>query len=194
MYFNESSVTNGLGTYLNLLDDFKNTNVVDNDDFKKKFKGFYKLRQKSREFYDAYFSFMENHKNNEPTYRETLEYFYNNFREVHYSFCSKLIATINPNRPILDQFVLRWMGYSKMDQTTPAKKRIDYYVNVYEKIEKEYNDHLIKPHLQKAISKFDDLFPEYSCLTSIKKIDCFIWSLADGKIPSILEYCEISGK
>ena len=93
---------------------------------------------------------------------------------VEASFTSKMIATLDPNRPIWDSIVLERLGL-RLKGTT-AKAKLENAVGVYESIEGWYADYLATEDAARNIALFDVLLPDYAWLTPVKKVDFLLWS------------------
>jgi len=86
----------------------KKVDVSTNREFKKRFNGFYRIRQRTPEFYDGFYKKLEASKEGKcPTFAEVLDYFWQQSHRIEASFSSKLVATINPELPVWDKEVLR---------------------------------------------------------------------------------------
>lgn len=195
MIYDKNKISLGLDIYLKIMDQVNNTNVYDNSNFRKMFIGYYKLRQKSQYFYDVYFEYMEKCKGNIPLFETALRYIYEKTGEVHYSFCSKLIATLDPSSPILDQYILKHCGFSILNSSVNAEERIKYYTNVYYTILSEYEDALINSYfIKKFIKEFNEEYPKYAQISNMKKIDCLLVTKGTQRsIPYLknMQYLEI---
>ena len=149
-------------------------------EFRKLFNGFYKIRQKSQEWYDKYYELLEKQKNEQRTFEEILIQLNNVKPSVEVSFTSKLIATINPDMPIWDQYVLRNLGL--MDEWTKCnadskEERIKKAVEIYEKIQALYLEFQLSDEGKKCIEVIDEVLPQYADrITNTKKIDYILWS------------------
>ena len=193
----------GLDTYNNIMEQFPNTIVSEDPSFQKTYKNFYKMQRFcSNEFTDVYFSFLEKHKNSnsKPTFIDALKYLYDTGKRrkdgklvYEFSFVSKLLATLDPNLPVWDQNVLSKFGKKNPAIYIPKAKRKDETIEErkekaktrrIKKAEKIYNDltEWYKYFIESYeginwIKEFDDKYPNYSNITSTKKIDLILWSL-----------------
>lgn len=99
---------------------------------------------------------------------------------IEVSFVSKLMATVDPNLPIWDQYVIRNLGYEKVwkrSTMAPKEQRIKIAVEIYEAIKQWYKNYI---HTEKGVSciqAFDRALPKYADkLTDVKKLDYLLWS------------------
>lgn len=189
--FDISKLIVGLDKYKQIMALVQKTNVFYDMNFRTLFCGYYKLRQKSKQFYDVYFEYMESCKKKIPTFETALKYLYKKTGEVHYSFCSKLIATLDPSSPILDQYVLRHCGFAIIGSTVKAEERIKYYTDVYYSILSEYEDALNNSsYVKDFIQQFNNYCPEYSDINDVKKIDCMLVTKGTNRAISYLKHLE----
>ena len=92
-------------------------------------------------------------------------------REVSYG--SKLIATEDPNRPVIDFFVRK-----ELDITPPDRNSDDFvddWCSIYVEIEKIYGEVLAGNDGRDFVKQFDEVFPSLKDLTPVKKIDILLW-------------------
>lgn len=175
-----------------IMDYLRIQEMVDSDDFcsskfKKQYNHFYRIRQKPESWYNAYYDLFFKCKNNPMAFEEIITELYKVTGELHASFGSKMLATLNPNKPIWDQYVLQWLGFIKNDPKDNIQ-RIKYYASIYEQIENEYNAHKNDKNIIESIRQFDSLIPEGKNISTTKKIDFMLWSNRSDRTVSIFEY------
>lgn len=152
----------------------KKSDLTKNEEFKKSFNGFYRIRQRKREFYDALYWFLENHKNGNPSFKDALTYFYQKFERIEPSFSSKIVATINPNLPIWDSEVLKRLNIQKPNAYLNKERRIEETLKIYQKIVDWYSIFLNTKEGKNMIKLFDDKIGPTN-ITPLKKIDLILW-------------------
>lgn len=176
--------------------------VSTDTDFQKAYSGYYFPAQVKQDFKDFYFDYMETCRKDIPTFSDALQCIYENSGAVHYSFTSKLMHTLNPNYPVLDKHVLRLLGFQLMDarligknvpdyqakKDADAKRRIEYYCGVFDKVTAEYKKYKNEAFMRDAISQFDEKFPDFSGLSYTKKVDILLFRLRKERAVSILDY------
>lgn len=99
-----------------------------------------------------------------------------------FSLCSKLLHTVNPNSPIYDSKVRKYLS---------AEKGMDFWFNTgknnnkttQEKIEHDwkilcewYEKFLDSKDGKEWVDWFDNNFPSYNSISDYKKIDCIIFA------------------
>jgi len=138
--------------------------------FQKFFNGFYRMRQRPANFYQCYYSYLERNKNNlNLTFEDVVTYLYQKTGSIHASFSSKLLATVNPDMPIWDKFVLQNLGLRAPYYY--EKDRLQKTIRLYREICDWYQS-------EEAIDKlksFDKLFPNTN-ISNVKKIDFMLWA------------------
>ena len=151
----------------------KNIDISKDEEFQKTFDAFFKVRrdEKWRREYYNYFQKVKNNK--DIKFEEILNHLKDSTGNIEASFSSKLLATINPNMPIWDQFVLKYYDI-KIEDNNPKERIKDITEKYYEIIEKE-NEELQKEDIKEAIKQFREDFKEYN-LSDIKILDFMIWS------------------
>ena len=102
----------GISQYLDIMELFNKVNVAKHRAFQKKYNHFYRVRQRSKDFYLIYFDYMENLKTKRPSFADVIIYLHSKLGRFEPSFSSKLLATIDPNQPIWDAFILKNINIS----------------------------------------------------------------------------------
>ena len=97
---------------------------------------------------------------------------------IEASFSSKMIATIDSDKPIWDQYVLQ-MGLELKGKN--PRERVENAILIYDRIERWYKDYLTTEEARKNIKEFDRWLPSYSWIPDIKKIDYLLWSKREEK-------------
>jgi hypothetical protein len=188
-------IKKGVEDYLKIKGKFDDhtVNLATNRDFQRTYNGFYKVIFRPEMFYKDYYSFMEKHKDNIPSFTDALRYFLNQYDKLEASFSSKLLHTIKPSLPIWDKYVLKHFFsvqdeyiFEYLDRNFIVKKcdketRIRYASNVYEDLKIKYNNFLETKESDEWIELFENYYPKYKDdITRIKKIDFIIWAV--GKL------------
>ena len=149
--------------------------VTSDRDFRSDFKSFYRVRR-GEEWCESFFSILECEKNNPvPSFREVLAEIHDRTGRIEASFSSKLVATIDADRPVWDRHVLANLGlkppYSSMD----TRRRLDRCSELYSKILKWMSTAIQQDSFAEWRRRFDGAFPQFKHVTDIKKLDLFLW-------------------
>lgn len=163
----------GLKTYKEIQDTFNKIDVSTDKDFQKKFNGFYKVRRDNnwRKYYYDLFEKVKKDPNIQ-TFEYILNSIYQGTGKFEPSFSSKMLATLNSDHPIWDQYVLKNTG---IKAPSIKSRNINSLVATYKKIEYQYTTYLKTPDGKNCITVFDKTFPKYNWINDVKKIDFFLW-------------------
>jgi hypothetical protein len=95
-----------------------------------------------------------------------------------FSFVTKMLSTIDPQRPVYDREVARMFGYTQLPGGEFADK-FKIYLDRYQHIEDSYRQILSDNLLPATFSAFDEAFPQHD-LSDVKRLDFIFW--AAGKV------------
>lgn len=144
---------------------------IKNNDFQKNFNSFYNVRRDENWRKKYYNYFEKNKKRKDIRFSEILEAI-SDSNSVESSFASKMLATINPEKPILDKNILNYFGF-KIEGLN-REKRIKCAIDVYDKIEKEYKKMLKDNTVKNTIMELKKLLGQYE-LSDTKVLDYILW-------------------
>lgn len=108
----------GLKRYKKTISDLNRYDVSQDNDYQKNFVAYYKVRR-DKDWLDKYFKYLQDNKQNKSlTFEEVFDFLSSIEHNTKYgkkcteevSFSSKLLATINPEYPILDYNVKSFLG------------------------------------------------------------------------------------
>ena len=168
-------IQSGLVTYCEIMNWFKETDVSKDYKFQRRYKGFYRVRRDD-DWAKIYFDYFQKVKNTNITFKEIINYLFEQTGRVEASFASKMLATINPNMPIWDQEVLDKLGFKQTYQYNKDKQLKDAIDN-YERIVNWYKDNITSNYIE----EFDTNFPDYKHISKVKKIDFILWGVRNKK-------------
>ncbi len=163
----------GIDQYLAIMEMFPAVDVSVDRAFQRQFNAFYRIRQRTEKWYSEYYSFMESRKNNPVRFEAVLDHIYGILGRYEPSFSSKLAATLDPNEPVWDKYVLRNTG-----QKAPyysACKKLERAKNVFENVRKWYTKHMQSAEGKMMIEVFNNMVKEHDRITNIKKVDFILW-------------------
>lgn len=172
--FNKEALKVGLKKYVEIMEYLYKTDVSRDKEFQKLYNHFYRMRQRSSEFYQIYYDYMEKMKYNETilSFEDIFYYIKKETNRCEASFSSKLFATLDPDKPVWDMFVLENLGIKKIYAS--AKNREQKIVEAYQQICQWYDDFLGSEEAVLVIQIFDEMFPNMK-ITDTKKVDLFLW-------------------
>lgn len=164
----------GLDKYSFIMNRFREVDVSKDGDFQRVFNSFYKVRR-NLEWRQKYYAFFKNNKGRQIDFADIITWLYNQTGNVEASYSSKILSTLDPNRPIWDQYVLKNLNF-KHTSHNQYEKMVNA-IKVYSAIENWYSEFLQTNNAAECITAFDEVFPAYTWVTNIKKIDFFLWSM-----------------
>ena len=145
--------------------------------FQRKFKAFYKVRQRPKEWYEKYFASMQDWKGTNPTFDEVLDHLNILLSRYEPSFSSKLVATLDPEQPVWDKFVLKNTRTKEPSYT--SKQKFEEAKAAYKGIQKWYQQFLSSRDGKLVKSVFEQIVPEHAKITDLKKVDFVLWQMRD---------------
>ena len=164
----------GLDKYQFIMDTAKRVDVSKDIEFQRMFNGFYRVRR-DETWRKSYYEIFERMKYYEATFAEIITYLYEKTGNIEASFSSKLLATLNPDKPIWDQYVLQNLSLELKGKT--QEQKLDNAICLYNEIEKWYDEFLGTDKAKEYINEFDEMLPNYKWVSSVKKIDTVLWSI-----------------
>lgn len=167
----------GIQKYLTLMEQLDQIDVSTDMAFQRIYNGFYRVRQRQRDWYEAYYSLMEQRKGSKPKFAEILDHLHRVTNRFEPSFASKLVATLDPARPVWDVHVLRNIG-----QEAPAyhsRTKIEDAKYCYSQIENWYQRFLASAQGTDWVGIFNEQVQESARLTDLKKVDFILWQMRD---------------
>jgi len=169
-----------LPTYLKIMAEAGREDFRATDGFRTMYNGYYRVRQKPKEWYDRYFALMESQRTAQLSFEDLLRKLYDVKPSVEVSFASKLIATVDPGCPIWDQYVLKNLGLWEPWQagtSFPFERRVELAGMIYRTIQEWYRQYLASPEGVDCVARFDSALPHYrDKVSAVKKIDFFLWT------------------
>ena len=164
----------GLDKYQYIMQQVHVTNVAVDIDFQRIFNGFYIIRR-NESWRKSYYEYFEDVKNSKPTFEKIITYLYECTGNIEPSFSSKMLATIFPEKPIWDRYVVQNLNVQLVGTT--KEEKLNNAISIYADMEKWYAVFLKTEKGKECISEFDRVLPDYRGISSIKKIDCILWSI-----------------
>lgn len=174
-----NSAKPGISKYLRLMQALYAVDVSQDSQFQTLYKGFYRVRQKPHAWYAVYFGLMEQCKGRQHDFSSILHQLRDQIGNNAYepSFSSKLVATLDPWRPVWDEHVLQNTGHTPPSYTSPSKH--SDAVEAYMSIIDWYEQFMRSEEARCWVSIFNEQIAEYYKITDIKKVDFILWQLRD---------------
>lgn len=168
-----------INDYLAIVEAVRQTGFIADKDFQKKFNAFFRIRQRSNAWYEEYYKLLREQVKAKRPFECILKALYNVNGKIEVSFSSKLIAAVDPTRPIWDRNVLGKLGcaqeWDDVAKKTPAE-RIERAARIYNCMDKAYDKFIASEEGKACIGKFDRILPRYKDkLSNVKKVDYILW-------------------
>jgi hypothetical protein len=165
----------GVSKYLEIMELFPKVSVAENGDFRRNFNAFYRVRQRPREWYTVYFSYMQKVRDNKPSFANVLDYLYRSTGRYEPSFSSKLVATLDPDQPVWDIWVIK--NTRTRVPTYTSKGKVEEAKAAYQAIQAWYRQFLNSKEGELVVRSFDRIVPEHGRITNLKKADFVLWQM-----------------
>jgi len=171
--------------YVSLRERLHKGNITNDQEFIKDFKGFWTMNaaRPDHDFFEKYFHYLEkNKKNQRIPLLDVIKILYNNTKnhKVYFSFSSKLVHMINPNKPIYDARIQSFYFLPNFSDKRSYEDKIGIIDKNYKFLENEYNRVIEKNILDSSINLFYERFGYRDNITYVKVIDYLIWTLVDS--------------
>ena len=166
----------GFNKYKQIMERVRNTNVSSDKDFQRTFNSYYRIRR-NEEWQIIFYDLFETIKDSEPSFGQIIRVLYKNTGNIEASFSSKMLATINSDMPIWDRYVVHNLCLNVKGKTKEEQLRCT--VDLYDQMVRWYSIFLDTPNGRECIEEFDRILPEYKWMSSVKKIDFYLWSIRE---------------
>lgn len=164
----------GLDRYAEIMRKARIVDISTDHDFQHLFNAFYRVRR-NEDWRKTYYALFEEMKHGVPNFEAILRILYEKTGNIEASFSSKMLATLCPEKPIWDRYVLENLGL-KLDGSS-KEQQLRNAVLLYKEIENWYFSFLTTDNAQACLEAFDNTFHRFTWISDIKKIDCFLWSI-----------------
>lgn len=190
----DPKIVGGILKYRAIMSAVYNVDVSTDATFRRTFCSYYGLTEHTTpEFQDVFFQYMERIKNIRPlpSFSQILLDLFTLTKRIDFSFASKMLHTLDPHKPLLDQQIMRLLGFNLLPYGK-ATKRIAYYSEVYETICYEYDTvardfaNGVTSKICEALRLFNFTYPCYASLTTVKKIDLILFRMKNERSNSLL--------
>jgi hypothetical protein len=173
-----NKVARDLGRYICIQSRFRQCDVSTDLVFQTAFNGFYRVRQRSADWYKYYYTLFETAKASEITFDQALSELLRLTKRYEASFASKMVATLDPTRPVIDDIILRHFCLKLPYYGAPRREART--IEVYNELCKKYEALMQRPQGRTICTRFTEQYPEAD-ITDIKKIDLVLWKTRSPK-------------
>ena len=169
----EGSPTRGpLKTYAWLQAHYAQRDVTRSEEFQRTFNGFYRIQKRDRTWRDHFYALFEEAKRTRPSFEQVLCKLYTSTGQYEASFVSKLVATIDPNMPVIDSKVFENLGLRLPTYGSPH--RAERIVKMHDTLRSCMAAYLSTEDGQKLVQRFRERYPQHN-FTETKMLDFVLW-------------------
>ena len=166
----------GFDKYKQIIEMVRKTDVSSDSDFQRTFNAFYRVRRNA-EWRKAYYDLFETAKDSNPSFESINRTIYEATDNIEASFSSKMLATINPDKPIWDRYVMQNLCLNVKGKT--KEDQLECAVNLYAQMVSWYDAFLQTENGRSCIAEFDRTLPGYIWMSDVKKIDFFFFFMRE---------------
>lgn len=145
-------------------------------DYQRNFNRFYRVRR-GADWQSVYYEVLFREYGNKPSFAQVITELYERTGNIEPSFTSKLVATLDTDKPVWDKYVLANLG--KKLTGSSKEKRLKNAIALYQDIQEWYRAFLLTEEAKQWISLFDEKLTEFVTLSATKKIDLILWSMRE---------------
>ena len=165
-----------LSSYFLLMDNLHTRNIAADEEYRRRFGGYYRMRFVSEKYRDAFFELFEQIKEQpEFSFCETAYRLFEVDGKHEFSFITKMLHTIDPSRPIYDSQVDAALKLRRTYQPDLGKK-IQQDDAILARLSSVYRELSEAQELSGLMSIMDNVVPGRTMAVS-KKIDFILWAL-----------------
>ena len=164
-----------VGQYMWLRENLHATNVATDETFQRTFNRLYQLRRRLQ-WRHTFFSILEARKANPLPFDEALDLLFLIDEHQEASFASKLVATIDYNRAVIDKRVLRQAGL-RLPLYGVANRRTRI-IETYHDLEQWMSNLRDSECGHNAVAAFRQRFPDAN-ISETKILDFILWKMPD---------------
>jgi hypothetical protein len=168
-----SRLKNKISVYIWLQQQVRLCDVRGNAEFQKKFAGFYRVRR-DRDWKEQYFDLMESSKLTGIDFPRALGEINARCKMLEASFASKLVATLDPSKPVIDEFVLEYFGLQLPRWGSAGRE--SKTIELYQALCDRYNTLMQTSEGKRMRDVFERRYPDVG-ISELKKLDLMLWQL-----------------
>ena len=99
---------------------------------------------------------------------------YRDTGNIEASFSSKMLATVDVNKPIWDRYVASNLCLNLKGKT--KDEQLECAIDLYNQMICWYEDFVKTENGKECIAEFNKILPDYAWMSDVKKIDFYLWS------------------
>lgn len=170
-------VSDGLTKYCRLQTAVTSVDVSQDRDFQTAFNAFYRVRRGAA-WRTAFYTILQQEKSAPQSFAGILRALHAATGRIEASFASKLAATVDPDKPVIDSFVLKNIG-RRLPPPGAAETRLVGIEELYDSIGRVYAEFLGTDTGRYLVARFGESYPERQ-VTLVKMLDLVLWQTRQG--------------
>jgi len=170
-------IEKGLRTYCWLQSRLNQCDCSSDPYFQTTYNRFYRVRR-DENWRREYFRILETAKRDGIEFETALLEIYEKTDRIEASFASKLVATLNPDKPVIDKYVLSNFGLRLPYYYD--RNRLSKIVNIYYSLVNCYRSFMQKPIVQVLYERFKEHY-SWASISDLKKVDLILWQIRPQK-------------
>ncbi|MCQ2362631.1 MAG: hypothetical protein MJ048_06335 [Acidaminococcaceae bacterium] len=97
--------------------------------------------------------------------------------KCQFSFATKMLATIRPEKPIFDKWVRFALSLPEVGSYGTLEEKTKRALHIYNDLENWYDKYMTNSYILDWIEYFDKRLPKYRHISDVKKVDYFLWTM-----------------
>jgi hypothetical protein len=162
----------GLQRYCWLQAALATTDVAHDREFQMRFNAFYRVRRNST-WQSAFYGLLQQNKSKRQSFADVLRALHAATGRAEASFASKLVASVDPDMPVIDAFVLKNLGL-RLPRAGPIEMRLARMVELHDVIRQSFSDYLGSDMGRRLVARFQESYPDRR-VTPVKMLDLVLW-------------------
>jgi hypothetical protein len=166
-------VDRGLAKYCWLQAELVSRDVSSDREYQRRYAGFYRVRR-AAPWRSAFFLILQDRKMTGISFPEALQLLADRTGRIEASFASKLVATIDPDQPVIDSVVLQNVGLRL--PPISAANRLERIVNLHAQLARWYRQQLASTAGAAILRLFRETYPG-AVVSDAKALDLVLWQI-----------------
>ncbi len=152
--------------------------------YQRKFKGYYRMRQKRPDFYQHFFATLQAAASapSPPSLAKIMQELYDKTKERHLSFASKLLASVTDDEVVFDRLVANYFRVPSNPLPPNSKDWLAKLLRRHDLVAQGVQNFIRAPDWPQMRALFDKKFPDAQHLPDIRKADLIIWAAGDAPL------------
>lgn len=129
--------------------------------------------RRNAEWRSKYYELFQQNQSRPQSFAEVLRALHAGTGRAEASFASKLVASIDPDMPVIDAFVLKNLGL-RLPAASPIDRRLTRIADLHDRICDTYVAYLGTASGRHLMDRFVQAYPDRN-ITRVKMLDLMLW-------------------